>query len=304
MLAAGKPRLDFRPGEEGPRSEAEWSAPWKRSFCSSGQDKSGTVSRRGPCPSLAQPSWFVSPSPPAARPNLPARTGAVSAAVFPTSAARPAPAVKLPALSLSAAGPFGAGAFGPLKHHVAPRGVRRCRRTASRLQSGTLTACGRRRPDPGGGRGVGHYPWFASERFSDHVTGLSVVGLIGGHRAAVANGFQKYFSSSSSCSGPRNTWNHVQGQGSAPEIPRRVIFLHGDGFRGGWGFLGGPVWQGMGIIATESQWGYGSIDARRLCQPFRPCGQAVGSGRCRVSHRSARSTSPFRCTRSEPPARR
>ena len=161
----GSPGWTFAQGEEGPRSEAEWSAPWKQSFCSSGQDKSGTVSRRGPCPSLAQPSWFVSPSPPAARPNLPARTGAVSAAVFPTSAARPAPAVKLPALSLSAAGPFGAGAFGPIKHHVAPRGVRRCRRMASRLQSGTLTACGRRRPDPGGGRGVGHYPWLSLGRF-------------------------------------------------------------------------------------------------------------------------------------------
>ena len=32
-------------GRKGPRSAAEWSAPWKRSFCSSGPDKNRTVVR-------------------------------------------------------------------------------------------------------------------------------------------------------------------------------------------------------------------------------------------------------------------
>src|ERR1017187_8853459 len=56
-------------------------------------------------------------------------------------------------------------------------------------------------------------------------TGISAVHLIDGRRATVANGFQKQFPSSSSCSGPRHTWNHVQTQGSAPEIPTRATFL-------------------------------------------------------------------------------
>ena len=54
------------------------------------------------------------------------------------------------------------------KHDVAPRGERRCRRNASRLRSGTPTASGRLRPYPRGGREVGHFPWLASRRFSDH----------------------------------------------------------------------------------------------------------------------------------------
>ena len=37
--------------------------------------------------------------------------------------------------------------------------------------------------------------------------------------------------------GPRHTWKHVQGQGSASEIPRRAIFSCGDALQGGWGFL-------------------------------------------------------------------
>ena len=100
--------------------------------------------------------------------------------------------LRLRAPSLSASSRSAADAPGPPRHHVAPRGERRYRRNASRPQSGSLTACGRLRPDPGGGREVGHFPWHALGRFSDHVTGLSVVGLIGGHRAAVALVFQMY----------------------------------------------------------------------------------------------------------------
>ena len=69
---------------------------------------------------------------------------------------------------------------------MAPRGVRRCRRTANRPRSGTPTAFGRLRPDPRGGREVGHFPWLALGRlsFGDHVTGVSVARLSDGHRAA------------------------------------------------------------------------------------------------------------------------
>ena len=41
-----------------------------------------------------------------------------------------------------------AGASGPPRHCVEPRDERQYRGSASRLQSGTPTACGRRRPDP------------------------------------------------------------------------------------------------------------------------------------------------------------
>src|ERR1035441_9070996 len=39
-------------------------------------------------------------------------------------------------------------------------------------------------------------------------------------------------------SGPRHTWEYVQDQGNAPEIPERAVVLGGDRFRRGWGFLG------------------------------------------------------------------
>ena len=54
---------------------------------------------------------------------------------------------------------------GPPRHHVAPRGERRCRRSANRLRFGAPTACGRLRPDPGGGREAGHFPWLSLRRF-------------------------------------------------------------------------------------------------------------------------------------------
>jgi hypothetical protein len=46
-LAARNGQLLSKTGREGPRSAAEWSVPWKRSFCSSGQDRTGTVSCHG-----------------------------------------------------------------------------------------------------------------------------------------------------------------------------------------------------------------------------------------------------------------
>ena len=47
-LAGGTGPVNFStPRREGPRSVAEWFAPWKRSFCSSRQDRNKTVSCRG-----------------------------------------------------------------------------------------------------------------------------------------------------------------------------------------------------------------------------------------------------------------
>jgi hypothetical protein len=64
-LADGTGPANFQdPRREGPRSVAKWSAPWKQSFCSSGQDRNGTVSRRGPgtAPSTAAVFHFAQPT--------------------------------------------------------------------------------------------------------------------------------------------------------------------------------------------------------------------------------------------------
>jgi hypothetical protein len=37
------------------------------------------------------------------------------------------------------------------------------------------------------------------------------------------------------CSGCRNTWERLQAQGNAQEVPERTVVLGGDRFRGGWG---------------------------------------------------------------------
>jgi hypothetical protein len=42
-----RPSYLSAPRREGPRSAAEWSSPWKRSFCASRQDRNKTVSCRG-----------------------------------------------------------------------------------------------------------------------------------------------------------------------------------------------------------------------------------------------------------------
>jgi hypothetical protein len=57
--------------------------------------------------------------------------------------------LRLRAPSPSASGRSAADAPGLSKHHVALRGERRCRRNASRLQSGTPTACDHLGPDLG-----------------------------------------------------------------------------------------------------------------------------------------------------------
>src|ERR1019366_5879621 len=158
----------------------------------------------------------------------------------------------------SAVDPSAADAPGPPKHRVAPRGERRYRRNASRLQCGTPTAFGRLRPDPGGGREVGHSLWLALGRFSfgDHVTGVSVARLSDGHRAARGPW----------CSGwtslrlqvvpaPRNTWKCVQGQGSAPEVPRLAPLLARGRAPGRDGLLGIPSGRGWGLSLPGSRRG-------------------------------------------------
>jgi hypothetical protein len=57
--------------------------------------------------------------------------------------------LRLRAPSPSASAPSAADAPGRPKHHVAPRGVRRYRRNASRPQSGAPTACSHLGPDLG-----------------------------------------------------------------------------------------------------------------------------------------------------------
>src|ERR1039458_561671 len=43
--------------------------------------------------------------------------------------------------------------------------------------------------------------------------------------SAVRPWCSRYFSSPPASSGPRHTWDQVQAQGNAPEIPRRAVFL-------------------------------------------------------------------------------
>jgi hypothetical protein len=68
-----------------------------------------------------------------------------------------------------------------------------------------------------------------------------------GHQIAVPPWCSRYSSSRQTSSGPRNTWNYIQAQGKATEVPERVVVLSGDRFRGGWGFLG---------ILAGREWGY------------------------------------------------
>ena len=156
--------------------------------------------------------------------DWPWRSGSPSTAVFPSKPRRRSTPVRAPlpvrlrrslrlrAPSPSASSRFAAHVPGPPKHRVALRGGRRSRCSASHQRSGTPTACGRLRPDPGGGREVGHSLRRASGRFSDHHDDWSP-----GRRGLA---FRMYFSFPPTSSGPRNTWNHVQAQGNDSEIPR------------------------------------------------------------------------------------
>src|ERR1035437_8609171 len=58
-------------------------------------------------------------------------------------------------------------------------------------------------------------------------------------------------------SGPRSTWNHVQAQGKAPEVPERAVVLGGDRSRGGWGFQEVLSGSGWGLSLPRSRQGHG-----------------------------------------------
>ena len=51
-------------------------------------------------------------------------------------------------------------------------------------------------------------------------------------------------------SGPRNTWECLQAQENALEVPERAVVLGGDRFLGGWGFQRVLPERGVGIIGA------------------------------------------------------
>jgi hypothetical protein len=191
--------------------------------------------------------------------RAPAATPTASTAAFPASLRRrgsspciclfASGALRLRAPSPSASGRSAADAPGPPKHLGSLRGVRRYRRIASRLRFGAPTGCGHLPRDPGGGREADQR-YRASGRFRPRRSP--------GRRAPWCS---RYFSSSPAASGPRNTWECIQAQGNASEIPRLGIFLHGDALRGGWGFLGLLSGRGWGLSLPGSRRGYESTAA-------------------------------------------
>ena len=122
---------------------------WKRSFCASRQDRNKTVSCRDHR-YLALHSRCLCLRPASASASSNFASGR---------------SLRLRAPWPSASGRSAADAPGPPKHHEASRGERRCRRNASRPRSGNPATRGHLPADPGGGRGVGHFPWLASRRF-------------------------------------------------------------------------------------------------------------------------------------------
>jgi hypothetical protein len=58
-------------------------------------------------------------------------------------------------------------------------------------------------------------------------------------------------------SGPRSTWEYVQDQGNAPEIPERAVVLGSDALRVGMELLGFLSGMGWGLWPPGSRWGYG-----------------------------------------------
>src|ERR1017187_2170704 len=67
-------------------------------------------------------------------------------------------------------------------------------------------------------------------------------------------------------SGAQNTWEYLQVQGDAPEIPERAVVLGGDRFRGGWGFQGVLSGSGWGLSGPDSRRGYGLYPRVRVQQ--------------------------------------
>src|ERR1035437_484925 len=119
LLAARKANCVFAPGEEGPRSEAEWPAPLETKFLlfRAGQRQDGVRSRSFPFAGTTGLVRFARPAGSTA--HLPAKTGAVRRPPSSRERRPTSPAVRLRPPLPSAAGPFAAAAPGPPKHHSA-----------------------------------------------------------------------------------------------------------------------------------------------------------------------------------------
>jgi hypothetical protein len=156
----------------------------------------------------------------------------------------------LQALSPFAAGPSAAAAPGPPRPRVAPRGERRCRRSASRLRSGTPTGCGRHQPDPGVGGEVGHFPWLALGRFRARDR------LLGRPRWSAVTGppWPLVFPVLPFPSDPFRPSTYLGPGPSARERPRNTktgrLLARGCA-PGRMGFRWNPLWPGVGIIAAS-----------------------------------------------------
>ena len=158
--------------------------------------------------------------------------------------------LRLPARSPSASGQSAADAPGPPIHRVAPRGVRRCRRSASRLQSGTPAVCGRLPADPRSGRGGGHFPWLSLRRFRG-VTGFSVVHLIGGHCGRHGPWCSRCFFSPPDLFQPPTYLEPCPSPRERPGNTRTGRLLARGRAPGRMGFRWNPLWPGVGIIAAS-----------------------------------------------------
>ena len=192
--------------------------------------------------------------------------------------------------SPSASNRSAADAPGPPKHHVALRGVRRCRRNASHLQSGTPTVCGRLWLDPGGGREIGHFPWLSLGRFSDHVTRL-----LGrpGHRRSPDRRWLLLFPVllfvSSRFRPPKYLGIHPSPRERPGNTKTGRLLGHGDVFRGGMGLLGIRSGWGWGLSLPGRRQGYGLLVpiSRRRPARRRRWSRSAARVRCRIPRKQA-----------------
>src|ERR1035437_3767190 len=229
-----------------------------------GQERDSILSR-SPAPRSPQPASFASPGQRQRRlpswpgPGLGAsgrhlgrrlsttlhRRRSATRASLPVRLRR---SLRLPARSPSAADPSAADVPGPPRHHVAPRGERRCCRNASHLQSGSLTTRGHLGPHPGGGREVGHVPWLALGRFRARDR------LLGRPRWSAVTGppWPLVFPVLPFPSDPFRPSTYLGPGPSARERPRNTktgrLLARGCA-PGRMGFRWNPLWPGVGIIA-------------------------------------------------------
>ena len=80
-------------------------------------------------------------------------------------------------------------------------------------------------------------------------------------------------------SGPRSTWEYVQDQGKAPEIPRGAVFSVTATCSRGMGIPWNPVGLGMGITAAWFAVGIWTLSACTGSTMFRSCYPPARNGR-------------------------